>query len=109
MDALFDYYLGEGQHCDNITIRDRFTIYEADQRMHYGKWAMSIGTAKLVDDFFNKKSLQEDQEELEENKLNQDEPISSEEMNNRIDESVKKKLNKMIDQPMLEKRINRIL
>lgn len=108
MDALFDYYLGEGQHCGNITIRDRFTVYEADQRMNSEKWAMHLETAKVIEEFFDQKNLREDQEEQEENELKFRDTISSEEMNNRIDESVEKKFDEMIDQPMLEERINRI-
>ena len=50
MEALFNYYLGNGEHCEGATIKERFSTFSADQDLLTDKGEMKTNAAEIIDD-----------------------------------------------------------
>jgi hypothetical protein len=103
MDALFNYYLGNGEHCEGATINDRFSTFSADQNLLTDKGEMKTDAAEIIDDditsFIYNNNFINNISNLFNGKLPGGEFIPTSEIPNLIDQSAEQFIN-ILDQGM---------
>lgn len=101
MDALFNYYLGQGQHCDGKTINDRFSTFSADLNLLDETGAMKSDAADLIEgditSFFYMNNFKNNVKGISEGELLNGEFIPTSDIPDLIEESAKDFV-EMIDQ-----------
>jgi hypothetical protein len=107
MEALFNYYLADGQHCDGVTVNARFTNFKADLYMIGERWAATKINEEHIHSFFDQNDSKEAIEKQSEEELKKVECLSVQEISDLIDESADKRLNETTVQKYRQKTYKR--